>query len=97
MWGVQPRQALHGVIHNGMLGRDAHTPEPVVPVPVFGVVVVPVRGAQVLGRIVERTTAHNPPPGFSRLPALYSLMLHVRCQLHVEWDARPCVGGDEAG
>jgi hypothetical protein len=50
-----------------MLGRDAHTPEPVVPVPVLGVVVVPVRGAQVLGRIVERPAAQHPPPGVSHL------------------------------
>ncbi len=62
-----PRQALHGVCKNGMLGRDTDTPEPEVVVLVLGLVVVPVRGAQVLGRIVERAATNHPPPGITRL------------------------------
>jgi len=79
MWDTWPRQALHGVALNGMLG-DARTPEPVVLVPVLGVVVVPVRGAQVLGRVVERPAAHHPPPGLSRLPWGYSATHCLACQ-----------------
>ena len=68
-------------LQDGMLGRDeANATEPVVPVPVLGVVVVPVRGAQVLGRIVERTAAHNPPPVFPRLPDGYSAAFRDFCQ-----------------
>src|SRR5262245_8084043 len=59
---------------------DARTPEPDVLVPVPGLVVVPVRGAQVLGRVVERPAAHHLPPGLSRLPRGYCAMCCLTCQ-----------------
>ena len=45
-----------------MLGRDPHTPEPVVVAPVLGEEVGPERGAQELGR--ERRTTRRAPPAF---------------------------------
>src|SRR5262245_48265513 len=63
---------------------DAHTPEPEVLVPVLGLVVVPVRGAQVLGRVVERPAAHHPPPGLSRLPRGYCATSCLACQVPLQ-------------
>jgi hypothetical protein len=73
MWDPWPRQTLHGVIYNGMLG-DADAAKAVVLVPVLGLVVVPVGGAQVLGRIVEGAAAQDPPPSSLRLPVFYFAM-----------------------
>ena len=60
IWGTKPRQALHGVDLDGMLGRDTHTPEPAVPGPIHGEGADPESGAQARERIEERTAAHNP-------------------------------------
>jgi hypothetical protein len=43
-----------------LAGAGTHTAQAEVVVPVLGPVVVPVRGAQVVGRVVERAAADHP-------------------------------------
>ena len=46
-----------------LVDAGTDTAQAQVVVPVIGPVVVPVRGAQVVGRVLERAAADHPPPG----------------------------------
>src|SRR5262249_42711572 len=72
--GARPGKRIKASTTQGW--GDARTPEPEVPALTLGLDVVPVRGAQVLGRVDERPAAHH--PASLRLIKLHSLVLKVK-------------------